>query len=119
LSIDEEIRSRLNALERAWNRFDIAAVIAEYDPAFTAVTLSRPWNYAEYMNELRALFSRADRSRLQLVVQRVRPMGDVHALAEGLVHETCRGEEVKAHLTVVYRRSENQWKIIHAHTSHA
>lgn len=114
-----QIRQRLAALQSAWNRADVSAVISEYDTSFFAVVESNcHQERAQYLAQARQSLSGTDCYRIDLDVNAVRSLGPEHAMANGCVRASpvSGNVETARFFTVIYKRMDGEWKLIYAHT---
>ena len=117
-AVMRDVNLRLHAFEKAWNEPDIHAVMSQYDTSFTFNSTSGRRDHREYMSELHSLFAEEDRSRLSLGISSTRVLSPDCVLVDGTVHERFMEHEIKALFTVIYRRIDGDWRMIHAHTCH-
>lgn len=118
------VSSALDSSAAAWNRGDLSGFLAPYRASTTTTYIGAPGLVVGH----RALRQRyapyfepgARRDSLRFADLSTRPLGEGHALATGrwMLH---RGGRVTSHgyFSLVLRRVEGEWKIVHDHSSQA
>jgi uncharacterized protein (TIGR02246 family) len=118
----DEVRKILKDTEDAWNRGDLVTVASFYDenatfigrdvthggPDQIAARYKRGYPDREHMGTL--TFSEID----------VKPLGDGYALANGkfaLKRTAAGGGAASGRFTLVLRKTDKGWRIIHDHSS--
>ncbi len=122
-----EVTGMLQASAASWNAGDLDGFLDDYwnspDLTFSGATgVTRGWENVR-QRYLRSYWAPgASRDSLRFEAMEVTPLGVEHALALGryvLFRPTPEGEEVSGtgYFSLVLRRTEDGWKIIHDHTS--
>lgn len=118
------VSSALDSSAAAWNRGDLSGFMAPYRASATMTYIGAPGLVVGH----RALRQRyapyfepgAERDSLRFADLSTRPLGEDHALATGrwILH---RGDRVTSHgyFSLVLRKVEGRWKIVHDHSSEA
>jgi len=120
----DEIRTMLKNSEGAWNHGDLAAFAADYEDAPTTTFVGREitrGGVAAILARYQRGYPTAEaRGVLTFSEIEVRPLGDGYALALGrfaLKRTAAGGGDTAGRFTLVLRRTEKGWKIIHDHSS--
>jgi ketosteroid isomerase-like protein len=123
-----EIETMLHASAGAWNEGDLEGFLDDYwrsdDLSFSGATgVTRGWeNVRErYLRSYWAPGQRRDSLRFEEL--EVSPLGEAHALALGryVLYQPENGGGVTStgHFTLILRKMEGAWKIVHDHSSSA
>ncbi len=122
-SIGAAVESVLRAQEDAWNRGDLNAFMEHYWKS-EALTFSsggkttRGWT--ETMNRYRERYPTPEKmGRLKLSGLEVTPLGDSAALVLGLWKVERESEPLSGNFSIVVRRFDDRWLVVHDHTSRA
>jgi len=117
------VRAVLDAQVEAWNRGDLDGFMAGYwkDDRLTfysgdAVTRGWQATFDRYRKRYQA--DGKEMGRLDFREVQVEPIGGAGALARGRWHLTMRdGTTPNGLFTLLFRRLDGQWRIVHDHTS--
>jgi len=116
-------RSVLDAQVEAWNRGDLEAFMATYwrspDLVFcSGSTVTKGWDETLARYRKRYQSEGREMGRLQFDAIEVIPLGEDAALARGAwrLHMTD-GKEPHGLFTLLLRRLDGAWRIVHDHTS--
>jgi ketosteroid isomerase-like protein len=117
------VRAVMEAQQAAWNRGDIEGFMEGYDRAETTIfvsgeELTRGWQtvlgrYKERYN------SREQMGTLTFSELTVTPISSVLALADGRWQLTRSNDAPRGRFTLIFRRINNDWRIIHDTTTSA
>jgi beta-aspartyl-peptidase (threonine type) len=120
-AIRAAVESVLRAQEEAWNRGDIDAFVDHYWKS-DALTFSsegkttRGWN--ETLNRYRERYPTSEKmGRLSLGGLEITPLGDTGAMVLGGWKLERESEAVSGNFTLVLRKFDGRWVIVHDHTS--
>jgi ketosteroid isomerase-like protein len=120
-SIRAAVESILRAQEEAWNRGDVDAFMEHYwksdDLTFSSGgTTTRGW--AATLNRYRERYpTREQMGRLTLSGLEITPLGDSAALVLGHWNLERESEPVSGNFSIVVRKFDDHWLIVHDHTS--
>lgn len=120
-SIRAAVESVLHAQEDAWNEGDIDAFMEHYwksdDLTFSSRgSTTRGW--AETLNGYRERYpTREKMGRLTLSDLEITPLGDSTALVLGQWSLERASEPVSGNFSLVVRKFDDRWLIVHDHTS--
>ena len=117
------IAAVLSAQTAAWNRGDLEAFTATYENSpqitFLGKTLNR--GYSEVVARYKKSYgSREAMGKLRFELIETRMLGANHAMVLGkffLMRTTAGGGDATGQFTLVLKKSEQGWKIVHDHTS--
>lgn len=117
------IRSVLDSQQAAWNRGDVEAFMSGYDASdfttFVGATITR--GYRQVLeNYHRRYPSKEKMGQLTFSAIEVAPLGAEYASVLGKWHldrSPEAGGEVGGFFTLLFRKTDNGWKIILDHTS--
>lgn len=119
-----EIEKVMKGSEAAWNRGDLHAFASYYedspDTTFIGREVVRGGVAAIEERYRKAYPNREAMGKLTFSEIAVRPLADGVALATGkfaLERSTAGGGPASGRFTLIFRRTQNGWKIIHDHTS--
>ncbi|HXK11241.1 MAG TPA: nuclear transport factor 2 family protein [Vicinamibacteria bacterium] len=113
----------LDAQVEAWNRGDLEAFMAGYwrspDLVFcTGATVTKGWDETLARYRRRYQSEGREMGRLRFDAVEVVPLGKDAALARGAFRlVTSDGKEPHGLFTLVLRRLDGAWRIVHDHTS--
>ena len=116
-------RAVLDAQVEAWNRGDLEAFMAGYwrspDLVFcSGATVTKGWDETLARYRKRYQSEGRDMGRLRFDAVEVLPLGDDAALARGAFHLVMSdGKEPHGLFTLLLRRLDGTWRIVHDHTS--
>jgi len=119
--IRAEVETILRSQEDAWNRGDVDAFMEHYwksdDLTFSSGgATTRGW--AATLNQYRERYpTREQMGRLTLSEFDITPLGDSAALVLGKWNLDRESEPVSGNFSLVVRRIDGRWLIIHDHTS--
>lgn len=120
-SIRSAVESILSAQEDAWNHGDLDAFMAHYWKS-EALTFSsggkttRGWT--ETLTRYRERYPTPEKmGRLQLSGFEITPLGDSAALILGQWSVKRESEPLQGNFSLVVRKFEDRWLIVHDHTS--
>jgi uncharacterized protein (TIGR02246 family) len=120
----DEIRAMLSRSEAAWNRGDLAAFATDYedspDTTFIGREITHGGTQAILDRYRRGYPTREAMGTLTFSEISVRPLGKGYALANGrfaLKRTPAGGGDAAGRFTLVLRKTEAGWKIIHDHSS--
>jgi beta-aspartyl-peptidase (threonine type) len=122
-SIRSAVESVLRAQEAAWNRGDIDAFVEHYWKSESLTFSSggkttRGWTAT--LNRYRERYpTREKMGRLTLSGPEITPLGDTAALVLGQWKLERAKEPVSGNFSLVLRKIDNRWLIVHDHTSQA
>jgi beta-aspartyl-peptidase (threonine type) len=115
------VESILRAQEAAWNRGDIDAFVEHYWKS-DALTFSsggktlRGWN--ETLKRYRERYPTPEKmGRLSFSGLEITPLGDSAALVLGGWSLERKSEPVSGNFSLVFRKFDGRWLIVHDHTS--
>ncbi len=117
------VRSVLDAQVEAWNRGDLEGFMATYwrspDLVFcSGATVTRGWDDTLARYRKRYQSEGREMGRLRFDSIDVLSLGDDAALARGAWHlVTSDGKEPRGLFTLLLRRLDGAWRIVHDHTS--
>ena len=117
------VRSVLDAQVEAWNRGDLEAFMAGYwrspDLVFcSGATVTKGWDDTLARYRRRYQSEGREMGRLRFDAIEVIPLGEDAALARGAWRLTMRdGQEPHGLFTLLLRRIDAAWRIVHDHTS--
>jgi hypothetical protein len=124
-SVVSGVEAVLAAQVEAWNRGDLEGFMAGYwrspDLVFcSGATVTRGWEDTLSRYRRRYQSEGHEMGRLEFEDLEVVPLGENAALARGAYRLHLRdGSEPHGRFTLVLRRLEAKWRIIHDHTSAA
>jgi uncharacterized protein (TIGR02246 family) len=116
-------RAVLDAQVEAWNRGDLEAFMAGYwrspDLVFcSGATVTKGWDETLARYRKRYQSEGREMGRLRFDDVEVLPLGDDAALARGAFHLVMGdGKEPHGIFTLLLRRLDGSWRIVHDHTS--
>jgi uncharacterized protein (TIGR02246 family) len=116
-------RAVLDAQVEAWNRGDLEAFMAGYwrspDLVFcSGATVTKGWDETLARYRKRYQSEGREMGRLRFDGVEVLPLGDDAALARGAWHLVMTdGKEPHGLFTLLLRRLDGTWRIVHDHTS--
>jgi uncharacterized protein (TIGR02246 family) len=119
-----DVRAVLDAQEAAWNRGDLDTFMAGYwkDDRLTFYsgdTITRGWKATFDRYRKRYQADGKEMGRLQFRDVTVEPLGDA-AVARGRWHLMMKdGKTPNGLFTLILRKIDGQWRIVHDHTSAA
>ena len=120
-SIRTAIKAILSAQEDAWNRGDLDAFMEHYWKS-EALTFSsggkttRGWS--ETLIRYRERYPTTEKmGRLQLSGLEITPLGDAAALVLGQWDVKRDSEPLRGNFSLVVRKFDDRWRIVHDHTS--
>jgi beta-aspartyl-peptidase (threonine type) len=122
-SIRAAVEAVLRAQEDAWNQGDIEAFMDHYwnsdDLTFSSSgKTTRGW--AETLNQYRERYpTRDEMGRLTLSNLEITPLSDSAAFVLGQWNVERESEPVSGNFSLVIRKFDDRWLIIHDHTSRA
>jgi beta-aspartyl-peptidase (threonine type) len=120
-SIGAAVETTLRAQEDAWNRGNIDAFMEHYwnseDLTFSSGgATTRGWEAT--LNRYRERYpTREQMGRLTMIGIEITPLGDSAALVLGQWSLERESEPVSGNFSLVVRRFDDRWLIIHDHTS--
>jgi beta-aspartyl-peptidase (threonine type) len=118
-----DVRSVLDAQVEAWNRGDLEGFMATYwrspDLVFcSGATVTKGWDETLARYRKRYQSEGREMGRLRFDAIEVLPLGEDAALARGAWHLVMRdGKEPHGLFTLLLRRLDGAWRIVHDHTS--
>jgi uncharacterized protein (TIGR02246 family) len=118
-----EIEQLLRDQQAAWNRHDLEAFMAGYwnSPELTFFSGAQEHNgWQAALDRYRAAYTSPghDMGKLDFSVLRIEPLGPDTAFVRGAWRLTMPdGKTPHGLFTLVFRKFDNSWKIIHDHTS--
>jgi uncharacterized protein (TIGR02246 family) len=122
---DDEIRAAVEAVlaaqQEAWNRGDVDAFVDHYwhsnDVTFSSGgKMTRGWE--ETVRGYRERYpTRADMGRLTFSNLEITPLGDSAALVLGQWRLERDNEPLSGNFSLVFRKLDGRWVIVHDHTS--
>ena len=116
-------RAVLDAQVEAWNRGDLEAFMAGYwrspDLVFcSGATVTKGWDETLARYRRRYQSEGREMGRLRFDAVEVLSLGDDAALARGAFHLVMSdGKEPHGLFTLLLRRLDGSWRIVHDHTS--
>jgi uncharacterized protein (TIGR02246 family) len=122
-AIRAAIESVLRAQQDAWNRGDIDAFVEHYwhsdDVTFSSGgKTTRGWE--ETVRGYRERYpTRTDMGRLTFANLEITPLGDSAALVLGQWRLERDNEPLSGNFSLVFRKLDGRWLIVHDHTSRA
>jgi len=117
------VRAVLDAQVEAWNRGDLEAFMAGYwnspDLVFqSGATITRGWQATRERYRRRYQAEGKEMGRLRFEDLDVQPLSPDAAFIRGRWHLTMKdGSEPNGLFTLLARRINGEWKIVHDHTS--
>jgi ketosteroid isomerase-like protein len=120
-SIRASVESILRAQEDAWNRGDIDAFVEHYWKSDLLTFSSggkttRGWT--ETLNRYRSRYGTPEKmGRLSLSGLEITPLGDSAALVLGQWSLQRASEPISGNFSLVLRKFDDRWQIVHDHTS--
>ena len=121
---EDAIRTILKDSEAAWNRRDLAAFASYYEDAPTTTFVGREvvrGGTAAILARYQRAYPTAEAmGTLTFSEIEVRPLGEGFAMVLGRFHlqrTAAGGGEASGRFTLILRKTERGWKIIHDHTS--
>jgi uncharacterized protein (TIGR02246 family) len=117
------VRAVLDAQVEAWNRGDLEAFMAGYwrspDLVFcSGATVTRGWDDTLARYRKRYQSEGREMGRLRFDAVEVVPLDDDTAFARGAWHLVMSdGKEPHGLFTLILRRVDGAWRIVHDHTS--
>ena len=112
------------AQEGAWNRGDLPAFMEAYENSPRIVFVGRTGvrhGYQDILENYRKRYgTREAMGRLRYTILELQPMGDGFARMIGkfeLQRSTEGGGDASGYFTLIFRKTDKGWKIIHDHTS--
>jgi ketosteroid isomerase-like protein len=121
--IEHEIRAVMDAQQAAWNRGDIEAFMDGYDRAETTTFVSgdqliRGWQtvFDRYKKQYS---SREQMGTLSFAELTITPIGADLALADGRWQLTRANDSPHGRFTLLFKRINSKWRIIHDTTTSA
>ena len=117
------VRGVLDAQVEAWNRGDLAAFMAGYwrspDLVFcSGATVTKGWDETLARYRKRYQSEGREMGRLRFEAVEVVPLGERAALARGAWRLVMSdGKEPHGLFTLLLRRVDGAWRIVHDHTS--
>jgi beta-aspartyl-peptidase (threonine type) len=118
-----DVRSVLDAQVEAWNRGDLEGFMATYwrspDLVFcSGATVTKGWDDTLARYRKRYQSEGREMGRLRFDSIEVLPLGEDAALARGAWHLVMAdGKEPHGLFTLLLRRLDGAWRIVHDHTS--
>jgi ketosteroid isomerase-like protein len=122
-SIRAAVEAMLDAQEEAWNRGDLDAFMEHYwrsdDLTFSSGgNITRGW--AETLQRYRERYpTRARMGQLTFSELEIMPLGASAALVLGRWNLERESEPVAGNFSLVVRKFDDRWRIVHDHTSQA
>jgi len=120
-AVDEQaLIAQLQATTADWNKGDLEAFIAPYDPSSTFMTKQGPIGRDAMKAHYKDTFFGADAKPRPLRFERitVRPLGEDHALMTGRFILGGDGKpDQSGWFTLVWMRTPQGWRILHDHSS--
>jgi ketosteroid isomerase-like protein len=121
--IAQEVRAVMEAQQAAWNRGDIEGFMEGYDRADTTTFVSGD----QLISGWRTVFdrykkqygSREQMGTLTFSELAIQPIGPALALADGRWQLTRANDAPHGRFTLLFRRIDNNWRIIHDTTTSA
>jgi len=118
-----EVAAVLDAQVAAWNKGDLEAFASTYEnsPAITFYGKSLNRGYAEVLARYKKSYAtREAMGSLRFEIVESRILGEDHALVLGkffLTRSAAGGGDAKGQFTLVLKKTNQGWKIVHDHTS--
>jgi L-asparaginase / beta-aspartyl-peptidase len=120
-SISAAVESVLRTQEDAWNRADLDAFMEHYwksdELTFSSGgKITRGW--AETLNGYRERYPTPEKmGRVKFSELEITPLGDRAALVLGQWHLDRESEPLSGSFSLVFRKFDDRWLIVHDHTS--
>ncbi|MCG3125735.1 MAG: hypothetical protein CHACPFDD_00561 [Phycisphaerae bacterium] len=120
-SVAHQVQRVLQRQADAWNRGDVDAFMCDYvrgdDLTFSSGgETHRGWD--QTLKRYRARYpDRASMGTLRFDQLETTPLGDAHALTLGRWHLTRAVGNVSGNFSLIWRRQNGAWRILHDHTS--
>jgi beta-aspartyl-peptidase (threonine type) len=124
-SATSEVRAVLDAQVAAWNRGDLEGFMAGYwrSPELvfcSGATVTKGWDATLERYRRRYQVEGREMGRLGFDEVEVQPLGDGAAFARGAFRlHMSDGREPHGRFTLILRRIDGAWRIVHDHTSSA
>jgi len=118
-----EVAAVLDAQAAAWNKGDLEAFASTYDnsPSITFYGKSLNRGYAEVLARYKKSYAtREAMGALRFEIVEFRVLGQDHALVLGkffLTRTAAGGGDATGQFTLVFKKTNQGWKIVHDHTS--
>ena len=119
--IAQEVRAVMDGQQKAWNRGDVEGFMEGYDRADTTTFVSGDQLISGWQTVLdrykKQYGSREQMGTLTFAELAIKPIGPALALADGRWQLTRANDTPHGRFTLLFRRINNNWRIIHDTTT--